>query len=322
MSICGIIAAMSRARSTPHKISIVIPVYNERACLTSVYARLNEQLNASGYSFELLFVDDGSTDGGLDVLKLLAKNDKRVRVVVLSRNFGKEAALSAGLDYASGEAVIPFDADLQDPPEAIIEMLKAWRQGAQIVNAKRVDRGADGVLKRASARAFYTVMNFLSEVPLPHDVGDFRLLDRRVVDAIKCLPERRRFMKGLFAWVGFQTATVEYVRPRRSAGRSKFNGWKLWNLALEGITSFSTVPLRILMYFGLFVALSAFTYGAYLFVRTMIYGVDVPGYASIFLAVTIFGGLNMFGMGLMGEYIGRIFVETKGRPIYIVRDAF
>jgi len=304
------------------ELSLVVPLLNEEEALPALHAALARLADGLRVDAEFLFVDDGSTDRSLEVLRRLKRADARVRVVSLSRNFGKEAALSCGLDHARGRAVVPLDADLQDPPELVGPMLDLWRQGHDVVNARRADRRSDGPLKRWTARLFYRWVNRMSVIPLPEDVGDFRLLDRKVVDALKRLPERQRFMKGLFAWVGFKTATVTYARPPRAAGATKFNGWRLWNLALEGITSFSTVPLRVWSYFGLAVSFFAFAYGFYLLVRTLLTGNDVPGYASIFLAVIFFGGLQLLSVGLLGEYLGRIFMEAKQRPLYLVREEF
>ena len=218
--------------------------------------------------------------------------------------------------------MIPLDADLQDPPELIPEMIAVWRRGAEVVLAKRADRRSDSPAKRRGAQLFYRFHNWLSDVPIPENAGDFRLMDRQVVEALKRLPERQRFMKGLFAWVGFKSATVEYVRPPRAAGSSRFSGWRLWNLALEGITSFSTVPLRIWTYVGLLCAFLTFVYGFYIIVRTLIYGVDVPGYASLFVAVLMLGSLQIVSIGILGEYLGRVYLESKQRPAYVVRREY
>lgn len=241
-------------------------------------------------------------------------------IVDLSRNFGKEAALSAGLEHATGDAIIPLDADLQDPPQLVSALIEKWEEGYDVVLARRVDRSSDSFLKRVTAGAFYNVINRLSDVDIPHHVGDFRLMDRRVVDVLKSLPEARRFMKGLFAWAGFRTITVDYVRPERNLGTSKFSGWKLWNLALEGITSFSIVPLKIWTYIGFLVAACSFIYGSFIVGRTIIFGVDVPGYASLTSIVLFMSGLQMIGLGVLGEYVGRIYLEAKRRPPFIVRS--
>jgi len=243
-------------------------------------------------------------------------------VLNLSRNFGKEAALTCGIDYAGGKAVIPIDVDLQDPPELITEMLKLWHQGFDVVLAQRVDRSADHVMKRKTAEWFYLLHNAISDSPIPPNVGDFRLMDRKVVEALKALPERRRFMKGLFAWVGFRQAVIPYSREARQAGMSKFSGWHLWNFALEGITSFSTAPLRIWTYLGLCIALVAFAYGTFIVGRVLLLGRDMPGYASLITVILFLGGVQLIGLGVLGEYLGRIYLETKGRPVYIVRDHY
>lgn len=304
-------------------VSIVAPFFNEEEAVAIFHAKLSEIAGSlPDAEFEFICVNDGSRDRTLTRLLELVERDPRVRVVDLSRNFGKEAALTAGLDEATGDAVIPIDADLQDPPELIPKLIAEWRQGYEVVLAKRIDRQADSMLKRKTAEVFYRFHNRISDTVIPENVGDFRLMDRRVVDALKAMPERRRFMKGLFAWVGFRTTVVEYVRAERSAGQTKFTGWKLWNFALEGITSFSTIPLRMWTYLGVTIALSAFAYGSWIVVRTLIFGRDLPGYASL-LTVTLFiGGVQLVGIGVVGEYIGRIYLETKQRPVYIVRQRF
>ena len=301
-------------------------MYNEADALDVLFARLDTVLpTLTDYDFEVVCVNDGSSDGTLTALEAHCASPgdsftRRALVVVdLSRNFGKEAALSAGLHVAAGDAVIPIDADLQDPPEVISELLAKWRDGFEVVLARRSDRSTDSAAKRLTARAFYRVHNAVADVRIPDDVGDFRLMDRVVVEALKALPESRRFMKGLFAWVGFRTATVEYKRDPRSAGSSKFNTWKLWNFALEGIASFSISPLRIWTYIGLLVATVAMGWGGWIALRTLIWGVDVPGYASLLVAVLFIGGLQLIGIGMIGEYLGRTFVESKRRPPFLVR---
>jgi glycosyltransferase involved in cell wall biosynthesis len=247
----------------------------------------------------------------------------RFRVVELSRNFGKEAALTAGLDAAVGDAVIPIDADLQDPPSLIGKLIRAWEDsGADVVLAKRKDRNSDSLAKRFSAAAFYDMHNWVSQIKIPANVGDCRLMTRVVVDALKQLPEKQRFMKGLFAWVGFKTVTIEYTREKRFAGSSKFSGWKLWNFALEGITSFSSLPLRIWTYIGMVGALVTLGYGLFIVLRTLIQGVDVPGYASLLVSILFFGSLQLMGLGMLGEYVGRIYMESKRRPTYLVRKVY
>lgn len=275
-----------------------------------------------GSDFEIVCVNDGSRDGTLARLTEFQSADKRIRVVDLSRNFGKEAALTAGLDFAKGDAVVPIDADLQDPPEMIPAMIEQWRQGYDIVLAKRIDRSSDSWFKRTTVNLFYRIHNRIAETTIPDNIGDFRLLDRKIVEVLGKMPERRRFMKGMFAWVGFKTATVTYTRPQRVQGASKFSAWRLLNFAIEGITSFSTVPLRIWSYFGLLASLSAFGYALLIVLRTILLRTDVPGYTSLLTAVLFFGGLQLIGLGVLGEYVGRIYVETKQRPVYVVRNLY
>jgi glycosyltransferase involved in cell wall biosynthesis len=304
-------------------ISIVVPFYNEAEGVARFRARLMPCLEAvDGVTWEIVCVDDGSTDATLAALLAVQSEDAGFRIIELSRNFGKEAALTAGLDAARGDAVIPIDADLQDPPELIAEMVAAWRGGAEMVLARRSDRSSDGILKRETAKWFYALHNRLSKTKIPVNVGDFRLMDRVVVDALKRLPERQRFMKGLFAWVGFRTVTIDYVRAERAAGATKFSGLALWNFALEGLTSFSTTPLKIWTYLGAASALATGAYGVFIIVHTILLGNRVPGYASLFTAVMFFGSVQLMSIGLLGEYIGRIYIESKQRPTYIVRKFY
>jgi glycosyltransferase involved in cell wall biosynthesis len=269
-----------------------------------------------------VFVNDGSTDSTLDRLLLRQRADSRVRIVDLSRNFGKEAALTAGLSVATGQVVVPIDADLQDPPELIPAMIARWREGYEVVLGRRLSRASDSWLKRVAARGFYRIHNTIASPRLPANVGDFRLMDRRVVEALKQLPESHRFMKGLFSWIGFRTAFIDYARSERVAGNSKFSGWKLWNFALEGVTSFSTDPLRIWTYLGLLVSFAAFLYGFIIILDVLLHGVDVPGYASLIVTVTFLGGLQLVGIGVIGEYLGRTYIESKRRPVFLVRHIF
>jgi len=304
-------------------VSIVIPFYNERETIDALFAKLDDMgRRLSSFDFELVCVNDASSDDTLD--RLLQKASERPGAVVvdLSRNFGKEAALSAGLATATGDAVIPLDADLQDPPDLIETLLERWQSGFEVVLAKRDDRTTDTYFKRMSARLFYRVHNMVADVPLPEDVGDFRLMDRSVVDALKQLPESCRFMKGLFAWIGFRTTTVTYRREQRVVGHSRFKAWRLWNLALEGITSFSISPLKIWTYLGLVIACIAMIWGGWIVLRTLIWGVDLPGYASIFVAVLFLGGVQLIGIGMMGEYLGRTYVESKRRPAFVIRKVY
>jgi glycosyltransferase involved in cell wall biosynthesis len=300
-------------------LSMVVPFFNEAETIAGFRAALLPVLESiPGTAWEIICVDDGSTDATLPALIVLAA-DPRFKIIELSRNFGKEAALTAGLDAARGDAVIPIDADLQDPPELIPEMIAAWRNGAEVVLARRADRSADGMMKRKTAAWFYRLHNRLSKTKIPENVGDFRLMDRVVVEALKQLPERQRFMKGLFAWVGFRTVTIDYVRASRAAGATKFSAFALWNFALEGLTSFSTAPLKIWTYLGAVGALLTFVYAIFIILYAIIHGTGVPGYASLLVAVLFFGSVQLMSVGLLGEYIGRIYLETKQRPAYIIR---
>lgn len=308
------------AARTRH-LSIVVPFFNEGCGVETFHTALAQVLaRLAAYRVEIVCVDDGSADDTLERLLLLAGTDARYRVIELSRNFGKEAALTAGIDAASGACVVPMDADLQDPPALLLEMLQRWEAGADVVLARRADRTSDGLCKRKSAEWFYRLHNKLAQTRIPENVGDFRLMDRRVVEALRQLPERQRFMKGLFSWVGFRTEVVDYQRAPRAIGRSKFGGWKLWNLALEGFTSFSTVPLRLWTYVGFTGAMVTSLYAAVIFVRTLVWGIDVPGYASLLIAILFFGSLQLISLGVLGEYIGRIYIESKQRPLYVVRQ--
>ncbi|MDP2752421.1 MAG: glycosyltransferase family 2 protein [Rhodocyclaceae bacterium] len=301
-------------------LSIVCPIRDEADVLPAFFARLLPTLYATGETFEVLCINDGSQDATLSVLQGIQQQEARLHLIDFSRPFGKEAALTCGIDHAKGDAVILIDADLQDPPELIVEMVQTWRQGFDTVLAQRVDRSTDNWFKRVTARGFYRIHNAVSDCVIPIDVGDFRLMDRRVVDALKELTERHRFMKGLFAWVGFKHVLLPYVREARHAGRTKFPWWRLWNFALEGITSFSTVPLRIWTYLGLIIALCAFAFGSFIIGRTLILGIDIPGYASLITIVLMLGGIQLIGLGVLGEYLGRVHDEVKKRPLYVIRE--
>lgn len=305
------------------QVSLVVPVFNEAQAIGLFLARIDQVFaRETDVSLELIFVNDGSSDSTLELLLEHQKTDSRIRIVDLSRNFGKEAALTAGLEAATGQVVVPIDVDLQDPPEVIVQMIAKWREGFEVVLGHRVSRHSDTWAKKTSASWFYRLHNKISDQPLPENVGDFRLMDRCVVDALHSLPESRRFMKGLFAWVGFRTTHIDYERDERVAGESKFNGWRLWNFALEGITSFSTEPLKIWTYMGLFVSVISFAFAMFIVVRTMFTGVDVPGYASLMVAVTFLGGLQLIGIGVLGEYLGRTYIESKRRPVFLVRRLY
>ena len=311
------------AESTrPRLISLVMPAYNEQGTIGIAFERLEKVFAELPYEWELIFVNDGSTDGTLAEVRAYQSCAFQMIVVDLSRHFGKEAALSAGLRAASGDAVVPIDADLQDPPEVVLEMISRWDNGAEVVVARRSHRGADGWAKRISAQWFYRIFNKISEVAIPENVGDFRLMDRSVVDVVNSLPENRRFMKGLFAWAGFRTEEIEYVRPARTSGTTKFNAFRLLNLATEGITSFSTAPLRLVTYLGTSVAIAAMIYGTYIVLRTLVFGIDLPGYASIVSLLTFLSGIQLLGIGIVGEYVGRSYIESKSRPSYVIRRVY
>lgn len=301
-------------------LSVIVPVRNEEAVLPELHRRLMQSVASTAGGFEILYVDDGSTDRTRQLLELAGARDARVGFIRLSRNFGKEAAVSAGLAQARGEATVVIDGDLQDPPELIPSMIAAWRGGADVVNMRRRARAGESWLKRATAYGFYRVMNKLSEVPIPVDTGDYRLLSRRAVDAINALPERNRMMKGLFAWIGFEQATIEYDREPRAAGHSKWRYWKLWNLALEGITGFSVAPLKVATYVGFATAFSAFAFAAVMFVKTILFGDPARGFPTLIVVISFLGGLQLMAIGVLGEYLGRLFVEAKGRPLYLVDE--
>jgi glycosyltransferase involved in cell wall biosynthesis len=303
-------------------LSVVVPVKDEEDGILPFVERVGAILDtiAVDGGWEILFVDDGSSDATLAAIVAANLADPRVRGLSLSRNFGKEAALSAGLDHARGNAVIPMDVDMQDPPEVLPEMVARWREGHEMVFGVRRNRDSDGWAKRLTAGLYYRAHNAVSTDKIPENAGDFRLMDRKVVDVIRAMPERNRFMKGLFAWAGFKQAAVEYDRVERTTGATKFGYWKLWTLALDGITSASTVPLRIWSYVGACVALFAIGYATFLIVDTMLFGNPVPGYASIMTSVLFLGGIQLISLGVLGEYVGRILTETKQRPLYVVRD--
>lgn len=303
-------------------LSVIVPVKDEQESISHFVSRVSEVLSevTDGQGWEILFIDDGSTDFTLSEIIAANRLDPRVRAISLSRNFGKEAALSAGIDYARGAAVVPMDVDLQDPPEVLAEMVAKWRAGSDVVYGIRRNRVKDALPKRLTADLYYRAHNWVSADKIPEHAGDFRLLDRKVVEVIRKLPERSRFMKGLFAWGGFSHSAVEYDRCERSSGKSKFSYWKLWTLAVDGITSASTLPLRVWSYVGSAVALVAIAYACFLIARTLIFGAAVPGYASILVSILFLGGMQLVSLGILGEYVGRILIETKQRPIYVVRE--
>lgn len=306
----------------PVRISVVVPLYNEEENVDALFGRLLAVLEALNTSYEVICVNDGSRDNTLKNLVEYHQRYPQIKVVNLSRNFGKDIAMSAGIDYSQGMAVIPIDADLQDPPELIAEMIEKWQQGYDVVYASRRVRIGESWFKRFSAEGFYQVINKLSQVSIPPNTGDFRLIDRRVVESIKKMPERQRFMKGIFAWVGYKQTSILFDREPRYQGQTKWNYWKLWNFAIDGITSFSFLPLKVWTYVGLIIALVSLVYASFLILRTIIFGIDVPGYASLMVAVLFLGGIQLLTLGIIGEYIGRVYEEVKGRPLYLVRDCY
>ncbi|MCC5864544.1 MAG: glycosyltransferase family 2 protein [Wenzhouxiangella sp.] len=300
-------------------LSVIIPCFNEADGIDALAAALEPVLDAvEEANYEVLMVDDGSRDDTGAHIDTWRERNPRIHCIRLARNFGKEAAMSCGLHFAQGQCVVILDADLQDPPELIPEMLRRWRGGADIVLAHRALRRGDGWFKRFTAAGFYRVMSLLAGNAVPSNVGDFRLMDRRVVDALLHLPEKTRFMKGLMNYVGFSTDSLEYERPGRHSGSSRWSVWRLWNLALEGITSFSTAPLRAWGYLGFLFAAIGLGYAAWIVLRTLIHGVDVPGYASLATLLLFFSGLQLISIGILGEYLARVFIETKNRPLYVV----
>lgn len=302
------------------ELSVIIPMYNEHEVIAVMYERLTAVLTGLGITYELVMVDDGSRDGTPHMMSALAKEDPTVTAVFLSRNFGKEAALTAGLEHAAGAAVIIMDADLQDPPELIPQMLRAWKDGADVVCMRRRSRAGETWFKRYSAHQFYRVLNAISEVDIPPDTGDFRLLSRKAVYALQQLNERNRYMKGLFAWIGLPTTVIEYDRMPRAAGVTKWDYLSLFNLAFQGVTSFSTAPLRLAMAGGLLTALFGVLFTLWVVVKALVLGDPVQGYPSLISMITILGGVQLLSIGLLGEYIGKTYYETKQRPVYLVRD--
>jgi glycosyltransferase involved in cell wall biosynthesis len=301
-------------------ISLLIPVFNEAEALPLLLKELYKVIDKTALLWEIIFINDGSTDQTLSVLKHVSETDQRIITVELSRNFGKEAALTAGLDVCQGRAAIPFDADLQDPPDLLPQLISKWQEGYEVVNAVRRSRREDDRTKRYSAYVFYRVIGLLSAVNLPADTGDFRLLSRPVIDALRAMPERRRFMKGMFAWVGFRSTEVFYDRRARVAGKTNWNYFKLFNFAIEGITSFSSTPLRLAMYLGLAVAFLSMIYAGIVIAKTIVWGESVAGYPSLMVALLFLGAMQLVCIGIVGEYLGRVYEESKRRPIYIIKS--
>jgi polyisoprenyl-phosphate glycosyltransferase len=305
---------------TKTRLSIVVPAYNEEEVLPAFHKRLSAVLDSMLIDAEIVYVNDGSTDNTLTAMQRLRERDTRVAIVDLSRNFGKEIALSAGMDHAHSAAVVVIDADLQDPPELIPELVKHWANGYDVVYAKRMAREGESFIKKATAYAFYRLIHKISNIKIPEDTGDYRLLSRCAVDALKQLREQHRFMKGLFAWIGYRQKAIFYQRDRRYAGQTKWNYWRLWNFAIEGITSFSVAPLKIATYFGLMIALAAFVYAGLIIYNKLAYGNPVPGYPSLIVVILFLGGVQLITIGIIGEYIGRIFDEVKQRPLYFLKN--
>jgi glycosyltransferase involved in cell wall biosynthesis len=307
-------------------LSIVVPLYNEADNIDFFLDRtervLQDLISPLGGSYEFIFINDGSTDGTVEKLLQHRERNPQIKIINLSRNFGKEQAMCAGLHYSTGAAVVPMDVDLQDPPEVLPVLFQKWLEGYDVIYAIRRDRHADPWMKRLTAFGFFRLFNHLAETKIPKDTGDFRLMDRRVIQALGELPERTRFMKGLFTWVGFRQIGVEYDRHTRASGKTKWSNRGLWKLALDGITSFSIVPLRVWTYIGLTVSFLALSFGVFLTIRTVAQGIEVPGYASLMVTMLFLGGLNLFTLGVLGEYLGRMFMEVKGRPLYILRDTY
>ncbi|NEO97319.1 MAG: glycosyltransferase family 2 protein [Symploca sp. SIO2E9] len=306
----------------PVELSVVIPLYNEEPNIDRLFERLESVLERLNTTYEIVCVNDGSNDDTFTCLIRHHDRNPAIKAINLSRNFGKEIAITAAIDYATGATVVPIDADLQDPPELIEQMLAKWREGYDVVYATRRSRRGESWLKRLTADVFYRTIGKMTPVPIPRNTGDFRLLDRRVVEALKQMPERTRFMKGLFTWVGFKQTSVLFDREPRFKGNTTFNYWKLWNFALDGITSFSFLPLKVWSYIGLIISLISLLYASFLIIRTLMYGNPVPGYASLMVAVLFLGGIQLLTLGIIGEYLGRVYEEVKKRPLYFVREFY
>jgi len=301
-------------------IAIIIPILDELKTIKLFYNRLKIVIESiKNHNFIICFIDDGSSDESSEVIKELIRIDSRVKLIILTRNFGKEAALTAGLDHVKADAFIPMDVDLQDPPELINEMISIWSTGVSLVLARRISRKNDTLFKRLTADIFYYIYNKFSSISIPRNVGDYRLMDKSVVDSIKLLPEKERFMKGIFAWVGYDFHIIDYERPKRSSGETKFGALKLLKLAKDGLFSFSVAPLKISSFLGYLGAMASFIYGAFIIVRTIFYGADLEGYASLITVILFLGSIHLIVIGILGEYIGRIYIESKNRPIYLVK---
>lgn len=303
------------------KISILIPAYNEEEVLQHLYERLTKLAGeTSDYKFEFLFVNDGSRDRTLEIIKTYAEKDDRVAYINLSRNFGKEIAMIAGLDNVTGDATVIIDADLQDPPELIPQMIKYWEEGYDDVYARRKSRAGESWLKKVTSEMYYKILQKSTNIPIQKDTGDFRLLDKRCIEALRQFRESQRNAKGMFSWIGYKKKEIMYDRDPRMAGETKWNYTKLTNLAIDGITSFTTAPLRISTIFGGLVSFAAFIYILYLVIRTILYGTDLAGYPSMMAVILFLGGIQLLSLGIIGEYVGRIFNETKNRPLYLIEE--
>ena len=315
-------AVTPRPERRPQLLSIVCPAYNEEATLVGFAIAVEAAMRALAQPFEIVFVNDGSSDATLETMSRLRRTHGNIAIVDLSRNFGKEIATTAGLDQARGDAVVVMDADLQDPPEVIKEMIDGWREGYDVVYARRRERNGDGPVKKMTASLFYKLIHGVADVDIPENVGDFRLMSRKAVDAVCAMREHHRFMKGIFAWIGFPSKEVLYDRAPRSAGATKWNYWRLWNLSIEGITSSTIAPLKMSTYFGFATAFAAFLSGAFFIVKTLVFGDPVPGFPTLVVLVLFLGGIQLMVLGVIGEYLGRVFNETKRRPLYFATEIY
>ncbi len=302
-------------------ISIIVAMYNEEESLSYFFDNIKSVLKKiTKYTFEIICIDDGSKDATYSMLQEYAKKDKNIKIIKFSRNFGKEYGMMAGLKYCTGKCAIPIDVDLQDPPELILDFISKWEEGYDMVYGIRNDRTSDTFIKRITASLFYKLYNLMTKSPIPYNAGDYRLIDRKIINTIKSLRECNIFMKGIFGWTGYKTFGIKYTRQVRKAGTSKWNYWKLWNFALDGLTASTTFPLRVWSYLGSLLSITGMLYAFYIIFRTIINGSDVPGYASLLVFILLLGGMQMIILGILGEYIGRIFIEVKNRPIFIVEE--
>jgi glycosyltransferase involved in cell wall biosynthesis len=315
----GMTDMTSKSDFSQPDLSIIIPVLNEQTAIRPFLDAMDKTLENLDETVEYVFIDDGSTDATVLEIQACIKDGARIQLLVLSRNFGKDAALAAGLAHARGHAAIPIDVDLQDNPDVIPEMVQKWREGAKVVNARRADRGSDSAFKRLSAELYYKIFNAVADYPIPANVGDFRLIDRQVIDILNTMSEKARFNKDLFSWVGFNSAEVTFERQARHTGSTKWSFWKLWNFGLDGLFGASTTPLRLWSYLGFCFAMASFIYAGFVLARTLLFGASTPGYASTIVIILFFGGLNMLSVGILGEYVGRIYREVRDRPLYIIQ---